>query len=76
MNCNSKPRRSAPECLLSRLGTARSYETLLKAAQGMSKEELLALEDDLSYYAQTGLIGIYMSRLLAKLQPETRPVAA
>jgi hypothetical protein len=61
---------------LSRTGSAHSYETLLRAAQGLSDDELKALEDDLQYYAKTGLIGIYMSRLLAMLQPEDPALAA
>lgn len=76
MNRNSKPRLSAPECQLCKTGSASSYETLLKAAQGLSDDDLKSLEDDLNYYAETGLIGIYMSRLLAMLQPEVSPLAA
>lgn len=76
MNHNSKPRLSAPECQLCQTGSAQSYATLLKAARNLSNDELKSLEDDLKYYAETGLIGIYMSRLLAQLQPEISAFAA
>lgn len=61
---------SAPECQLSKLGTEWSFDVMLKKAQTLSDDELSALEEDLSYYSETGLIGINMSRLLVLLQPE------
>lgn len=76
MMVTSKPCQSAPECQLSKMGNAESYETLLNKTRALSDRELRALEDDLSYYAETGLIGINMSRLLVVLQPDRPPAAA
>lgn len=61
---------SAPECQLSKAGTDWSFEVMLKKAQTLSDDELSALEEDLEYYSETGLIGINMSRLLVLLQPK------
>ncbi len=76
MYLNSKKPRSAPECQLSKRGSALSYDILLKSAQKLSDDDLCALEDDLAYYAETGLIGINMSRLLVQLQPDSPTLAA
>ena len=48
-------------------GTANSYGILSKAAQSLSDRKLKALEDDLSFYDQTGLVGVHMSWLLVLL---------
>ena len=61
-------RQSAPECQLHETGTASSYGILSKAVQSLSDRKLKALEDDLSFYAQTGLIGTHMSWLLVLLR--------
>lgn len=76
---NPKARRttqSAPECQLSKVGTVKSYGILLEAAEKLSEFELAALEKDLEYYDQTGLIGVHMSRLLVLLKPATPGIAA
>lgn len=59
-----------------RIGDADTYGALLSASQGLSDKELKALEDDLSYYAETGLVGVQMSKLLSYLQSESHRVAA
>lgn len=71
-----KTAQSAPECQLTKVGTPRSYDTLLKSTRTLSDEQLHALEDDLRYYEETGLIGVSMSRLLVLIQPESSPAAA
>lgn len=76
MNLNPNKPRSAPECQLSKPGSAQSYEILLKSARKLSDDDLCALEDDLAYYAETGLIGINMSRLLVQLHPDSPTLAA
>ncbi len=76
MMLTPKTCQSAPECQLSKIGTPSSYEKLLHKTRTLSDEELYALEEDLSYYAETGLIGINMSRLLVLLQSDHSPAAA
>ena len=67
---------SAPESQLCTNGTALSYHILKTAAQSLSERDLKALEDDLTFHAQTGLIGVQMSRLLALLRQHTVSEAA
>ena len=57
-------------------GTPDSYRLLLRSTKALSNRELAALEDDLEYYAKTGLIGVTMSQLLVQLQPEQPSKAA
>ena len=76
MNANSNVCPSAPECQLSCQGSAHTYDILLKSARSLSDKDLHALEDDLAYYAETGLIGINMSRLLVLLPPNLSAFAA
>jgi len=61
-------RQSAPSQLLNQDGTANSYCIQKLAVQKLSGEELLALEDDLEFFDRTGLVGIYMSRILEVLE--------
>ena len=68
--------RSAPESQLRKNGSAFSYDILMAATQSLSDRELKALEDDLTFHAQTGLIGIQMSRLLAQLRQDAVQEAA
>lgn len=58
---------SAPACQLKKAGTPDTYQTLLSVVNGLSKEDIIELEEDLSFYSETGLIGIQMSRLLDAL---------
>jgi hypothetical protein len=62
------PRLSAPECQLSKAGSERSNNILKRAVQVLETNDLSMLEDELSFYAQTGLIGVRMSRLLGMLK--------
>ncbi|MEL7149160.1 MAG: hypothetical protein AAGK71_00430 [Pseudomonadota bacterium] len=61
---------------MTKVGTSRSYDTLLTSTRTLSDDQLHALEDDLRYYEETGLIGVNMSRLLVLLQPDSSPAAA
>lgn len=65
--CSAK-RQPMPELQLRQAGTECSYIALLKASQALTDEDLGLLEEDLSHYARTGLVGVHMSRLLALLQ--------
>lgn len=59
-----------PELQLQEAGTKSSYDTLLKASRTLTDAELNLLEEDLSHYLRTGLVGVQMSRLLVLLQPD------
>lgn len=59
---------SAPDRILCKAGTDRTFDVLCKAAQQLSPSELLDLEDDLQLYEETRLIGIHMSRLMKLLK--------
>lgn len=69
-------RRSAPECQLSKLGTDETFSTLLRAARELSEKDLKALEEDIDFYSQTGLIGVRMSWMLAQIGPRKTIQAA
>lgn len=56
--------RSALSCQLKQEGTPGSFEALCKTMKTMSRSEISDLEEELSFYAETGLVGIQMSRLL------------
>lgn len=68
MTKNPAKPQSMPEIQLQKAGTKRSYRVLLEASRGLSDEELDLFEEDLSYYTRTGLVGVYMSKFLARLQ--------
>ena len=76
MNPSLEGLQSVPELQLCETGTARSFGILLKASQNLSDKELKALEGELRFYTQTGLIGILMSRLLLLLWAENSARAA
>ena len=57
-----------PEIQLQEAGSESSYEALLMASRELSDNELDLLEEDLSYYTHTRLVGVNMSKLLALLQ--------
>ena len=61
-------RQTAPEKFLCKAGNDRTFEVLCEAAQNLTTEELLDLEDDLRLYAETRLIGIHISRLVKLLR--------
>lgn len=67
---------SAPECQLSKPGSPETLRILLAATQALSSSELTALEEDLNCYADTGLIGVVMSRLLVALNADGAAAAA
>ena len=67
---------SAPACQLQKLGNAQSDKVLNTAVGKLSNEELGGLEADLAFYAETGLIGIYMSRLMKSLHECKTPSRA
>jgi hypothetical protein len=69
-------RPSAPECQLSKLGTEETYERLLRAARDLSEKDLQVLEDDIAFYAKTGLIGVGMSKMLTTIDTLQRGYAA
>lgn len=68
--------RSAPDCQLKKPGTPASFEALLLAVRGYSEIELSELEEDLTFYEDTGLIGVHMSRLLDFLNMQKSHEAA
>ncbi len=76
MKLDLDPKQSAPECQLSKQGTQSSYDILLAGAQNLSDKDLWALEDDLAFYNETGLIGVHMSELLIQLQTKVTKIAA
>jgi len=76
MTLTKNTSQSAPECQLSKSGTPESMKILLNSTQTLSDEELCALEEDLNYYSETGLIGVTMSRLLVLLQTNGSAAAA
>ena len=76
MCTNFKPQESAPVRQLSRLGTKSSYDMLLKATQNLSDNDLVDLENELNFYAQTGLVDLRMSKFLLLLQLEAIAEAA
>lgn len=59
---------SAPERLLDKVGTDQTFDLLCQAAQSLTSSELMDLEEDLRFYAETRLIGIHMSRLMKLLK--------
>ena len=61
-------RRSAPESDLRKDGSEFTYSILNAAAGALSDKDLKSLDDDLTFYAQTGLIGVQMSRLMVLLR--------
>ena len=67
---------SMPELQLQETGTEVTYDTLLNASRNLSENERELLEDDLSFYADTGLVGIQMSKLLALLQLDASEIVA
>lgn len=67
---------SAPQCQLMETGTPRTFRTLLTATKELSQPDIEALEEDLLFYAETGLIGVQMSRLLDALSAKNPSVAA
>lgn len=77
MTSNFQKTQSAPQCQLNQLGTAETFKTLAKALKTLPNSDIEDLEDDLSFYAETGLIGVQMSRLLDELrEKETASAAA
>ena len=68
--------RSAPECQLLETGTASTYGILSKAVRSQSDRKLQALEEELSFYEETGLVGIHMSSLLVLLRQNKTAGAA
>ncbi len=62
---------SAPICQLNKIGTDLSQGVLSKAIRFLSNSDLIALEEDLSVYDQTGLVGVRMSKILALLGRES-----
>ncbi|MGR3514680.1 MAG: hypothetical protein ACU0GG_18120 [Paracoccaceae bacterium] len=76
MSVIDRTKPSAPECQLSKSGSPETYRVLLAATQSLSSSELTALEEDLNCYADTGLIGVVMSRLLVALNADGSAAAA
>lgn len=68
--------KSLPELRLCEIGTNLSYDILFGASQLLLDAELKSLEEELSFYTRTGLIGVRMSKILARLQIETSAKAA
>ena len=62
-----KANQSLPEYLLGQEGNSTTYEELLDALTGASNQDLEALDDDIDFYMQTGLVGVHMSRLIPSL---------
>jgi len=63
--------KSMPQMQLSMMGDTRSSGVFSDAIAEMSDKDLIALEEDLDIYARTSLVGIQMSKLLAKLRVAT-----
>ena len=76
MSMRSNISLSCPELQLRRFGDEAFYSSLLEATQSLSPKDLTALEEELSYYTRTGLVGVVMSRLLAGLASKTLALAA
>lgn len=68
--------RSALACQLQQEGTRRSFQALCDAVDGLSETEINELEEELSFYTETGLIGIQMSRLMPIISKKLAIVAA
>lgn len=62
---------SLPELQLREMGTADSFANLLRSTRDLSNLELIALDDELEFYARTGLVGRYMTRLMLPLWIES-----
>ncbi len=67
MTTHPEQKLSAPACQLCQVGTAGTKNILMRAVKVLEDKDLSFLEDELGFYAQTGLIGIRMSELLGKL---------
>lgn len=76
MRQNVASRPSAPECQLSKIGTPESYARLLLATRAMSEKHLQELEEDISFYEKTGLIGVRMSWMLTLVDRERQDKVA
>ena len=68
MNSHQDHQLSAPACQLSQVGTAGTNSILTQAVSGLEDKDIGILEEELGFYAQTGLIGIRMSNLLGELR--------
>lgn len=64
------PRQSAPARQLSETGDCQSDNIMKAATEALTNRELMALEAEIKLYADTGLVGVYMSRLLGLLRLE------
>ena len=60
--------KSLPDLQLCAAGTKGSYDILSQASRALPDAELKALEEELSFYERTGLVGIHMSKLLLLLR--------
>ena len=69
-------RQSAPHCQLYRRGSDLSYHVLRRVAQAMPAADLASLEEELTYFAKTGLVGVHMSNVLVALGSERNDAAA
>ena len=69
-NPSFKEIQSAPACQLNRTGTESSFGLLSHAVRNLPNRQLKALEDDLEFHAETGLVGTHMSWLLVLMQGE------
>ena len=76
MTSNFQNTQSAPECQLNQLGTSKTFSILVKSLKDLPYSDLEDLEEDLSFYAETGLIGVQMSRLLDVLREKDMATAA
>lgn len=68
--------RSALACQLQQEGTIRSFQALCDAIDGLGESEIHELEEELSFYTETGLIGVQMSRLMPIISKKLAIVAA
>ncbi len=68
--------KSLPDLQLCAAGTTGTYDILSQASRALPDTELNALEEELSFYERTGLVGIHMSKLLLLLRMETLATAA
>ena len=64
MTANIEVKQSLPEYFLCQEGSSVTYTELLRALQDVSDKDLEALDDDIDFYLQTGLVGVHMSRLI------------
>ena len=76
MTTDLKRQKPAPFCQLQEPGTQQTYEIFLDAMTSMQGKDIDGLSNELDFFEKTGLVGVRMSRLLARLNPEAMDAVA